>query len=34
MRGRAAGDRPTHFQPPGVVIWDFRYGKKIIDEIP
>jgi hypothetical protein len=28
------GDRPTHFQPPGVVIWNFRYGKKIIDEIP
>jgi|SoiMethySBSTD1v2_1073268.scaffolds.fasta_scaffold237504_3 hypothetical protein len=32
--GSGIDDRPTHFQPPGVVIWNFRYGKKIIDEIP
>jgi hypothetical protein len=33
-QGSGIDDRPTHFQPPGVVIWKFRYGKKIIDEIP
>ena len=34
IKVRAIDDRPTHFQPLGVVIWNFRYGKKIIDEIP